>query len=222
MRRVGILGGTFNPVHIGHLRLAIEMWQALDLDQVELVPAAWPPHKPERGMLDFAVRLELLRLAVAGLPMLAVNALEAERPGPSYTIDTLEQLNRLRPETEFFFLMGAGDLLNLHLWKRGFELERLAHLAVATRDHLGEAEVSAYIAAHPAMGFTPDGPRRWAAPSGRCLTLVDIPRLDISASFIRERFRHGANLRFLLPASVEEALAGNREVVLSAWFKEFS
>lgn len=222
MRRVGILGGTFNPVHIGHLRLALEMWQALELDQVELVPAAWPPHKPERGMLDFGARLELLHLAVDGLPMLAVNGLEADRPGPSYTIDTLVELARQRPDTEFFFLMGAGDLLNLHLWKRGFELERLAHLAVATRDHLGEAEVSAYIAAHPEMGFTPDGSRRWGTPSGRRLALIDIPRLDISASFIRERFRHGANLRFLLPASVEEALARNRGSVLSAWFKECS
>lgn len=222
MSRVGILGGTFNPVHIGHLRLAMEMWQALELDGVELVPAAWPPHKPGLGMLDFARRMDLLQRAVHGLPMLTVNGLEALRPGPSYTIDTLAELARLRPGTEFFFLMGAGDLLHLHLWHRGFELECYAHLAVASRDHLGEAEVTAYAAAYPEMGCVPDGPRRWRTPSGRSLTLVNIPRLDISASFIRERFRRGANLRFLLPASVEEALLGSREAVLSAWFKETS
>jgi nicotinate-nucleotide adenylyltransferase len=220
MERVGILGGAFNPVHVGHLRLGVEALEALNLDRVELVPAARPPHKPEPWMLPFALRHEFLRLAVADAPQFCVNPMEDLRPGPSYTWDTLEALAQAHPDREHYFIMGAGDFLNLHLWKRGLELGTLVNLAVAARDHLGAAEVEACLAGREQMGCTADGPGRWRMRGGRELVLIDILRLDISASCIRERFRRGADLRYLSPPPVVEALTRQREQVLDYWGKE--
>ena len=220
MSRLGILGGTFNPVHIGHMRLALEMAEALSLDRVELVLAARPPHKPDCGMLPFDLRKRLLSRAVEGIPALRVNLMEASRPGPSYTIDTLEEMARLHPGVERYFIMGACDLLNLHKWRRGFDLAATANLAVSSRGRLSRAEVEKYIAGRPELGFSPDGPGCWRCATGSRVRLIDVPRLDISASFIRERFRLGASLRFLVPDGVEEELGRIRDQALSAWSGE--
>jgi len=220
VRRFGILGGTFNPVHVGHMRLALEMAEALSLDRMDLVLAARPPHKPESGMLPFDLRARLLSRAVQGIPGFSVNLMEAGRPGPSYTIDTLEEMARLYPEDELYFIMGACDLLNLHKWRRGFDLALVSNLAVSNRGRLSQVEVETYIAGRPAMGWRPDGPGRWRTPAGKRVELIDVPRLDISASFIRDRFRLGASLRFLVPEGVEEELDRMRDQALSAWSRE--
>lgn len=215
--RLGILGGSFNPVHVAHVRLAVEMAEALSLDRVELIPAARPPHKPGEGMLPFELRAALLGKAVEGLDFLSVNLMEAERPGPSYTWDTLTELSRARPGADIHFIMGSSDLMSLHLWRNGLRLCELASLAVATRETLGREEVRAYLAERPEMGAEAHGPGAWRFPSGRRLELVEIPRLDISASFIRDRFRRGANLRFLVPPGVEDELCRQRDRVLEIW-----
>jgi len=217
MRRLGILGGTFNPVHVGHVRLAVEMQEALALDRVELVPAARPPHKQDEPMMPFELRAELADLAVEGLSSVGVNRMEADRPGPSYTWDTLQELAASRPGVELYFILGATDLVNLHLWKHGTQLGVLANLAVSTRDRLGAEQIAAYLADHPEMGYSPDGSGRWRQECGRRIELVDVPRLDISASFIRDRFRRGANLRFLVPLRVEEELNRRRDQLLALW-----
>ncbi len=218
MFRLGVLGGTFNPVHVGHIRLAIEMAEALALERVELIPAARPPHKAGAGMLPFRLRASLLEMAIEGLDVLGVNLMEEERPGPSYTWDTLTELGLRHPQADIHFIMGASDLLNLHLWKNGLELPGLANLAVATRDKLGRMEIEDYLDAHPEMKLAPDGRGGWVSHTGKRIELVDIPRLDISASFIRERFRRGANLRFLVPSNVEKQLNLLRGEVLASWF----
>jgi len=217
MPRLGILGGSFNPVHVGHVRLALEMQEALNLDRVELVPAARPPHKQDDPMLPFGLRAELAELAVEGLSGIGVNRMEADRPGPSYTWDTLQELTASRPGVELYFILGITDILNLHLWKNGAQLGTLADLAVSTRDRLGAEQLAAYLADHPEMGYSPDGPGRWRQECGRRIELVEVPRLDISASFIRDRFRRGANLRFLVPLRVEEELNRRRDQLLALW-----
>jgi nicotinate-nucleotide adenylyltransferase len=217
MVRLGVLGGTFNPVHVGHVRQAIEMAEALAFGRVEFIPAARPPHKAGEGMLPFEVRAGLLELAVEGMEGFGVNRMEEARPGPSYTCDTLAELAAKNPGSDIHFIMGATDLLNLHLWKRGPELADLASLAVSTREDLGRPEVEAYLAGRPEFGWTPDGPWSWRSRAGRSIRLVDIPRLDISASFVRDRFRRGSCLRFIIPPAVEAGLERIRDLAVASW-----
>ncbi|WP_243366616.1 nicotinate (nicotinamide) nucleotide adenylyltransferase [Fundidesulfovibrio soli] len=215
--RLGVLGGTFNPVHAGHVRLALEVGEALGLDGVEMIPSARPPHKQGEGVLPFELRAALVELAVEGLPGVSVNRMEASRPGPSYTWDTLTELRRSSPGDSFYFIMGASDLMNLHLWNRGERLGELANLAVATRDSLGRAEVEDYLSRHGEMRCSPDGGGCWRMPSGNELRLVDVPRLDISASSVRKRFLARRSLRCLVPLPVERELELRRAELNRTW-----
>lgn len=215
----GIFGGTFNPVHIGHVRAAIEVAEALGLAGVELVPAACPPHKFGRGLLDFALRLELCRAAVAGLAGFSVNPLEADRPGPSYTCDTLAALAAARPGERFCFIMGMGDLLCLGAWKNGFGLGRLADLAVHSRQGQGLETFCAFLTENgPAMGATPSpDPAVWTLPGGHALRFVAVARLDISASEIRRRWRNGNRLNGLVSESVLAKLLTHADALHAGW-----
>ncbi|MDR2727132.1 MAG: nicotinate-nicotinamide nucleotide adenylyltransferase, partial [Deltaproteobacteria bacterium] len=131
--RVGILGGTFNPVHVGHLRLAIEAAERLNLDRVVLMPAHTPPHKDRADLLPFALRVELLQAAVEHSPILSVTELEAELPPPSYTWNSLAAWKSRRPDDLGVFILGAEDFANLNTWHRGLELPTLMDLAVMAR-----------------------------------------------------------------------------------------
>jgi nicotinate-nucleotide adenylyltransferase len=223
--RIGIYGGSFNPVHCGHLRAALEASEALGLDRTDFVPAARPPHKSGRGMLGFAARVRLLRAAVADVPGLAVNALEADRPGPSYTCDTLARYREDNPGAGLFFIMGAADLLGLHTWRRGADIPRLAHLAVLCREGLGVDVIRAYLAGDGAVLSA--SPRSaapgaaasasWDVPGGQGLSCLEIPRLDISASWLRQRFVSGRSIRFLVPDAVWRELSAMRDEARLAW-----
>lgn len=215
----GIFGGTFNPVHVGHVRAAIEVAEALGLGAVEFVPAARPPHKCGGPLLDFGLRLRLCRLALAGIPGFSVNAMEAERPGPSYTCETLAALAGARPDEDFCFIMGMGDLLHLGQWKEGFGLGRQAHLAVHAREGLGLAAFTAFLAANgPAMEAapTPD-PAVWSLPAGRRLAFVPIARLDVSASDIRERWRQQKRIHGLVSEAVLRELKNHADALEAGW-----
>ena len=213
---VGILGGCFNPVHNGHLRLAIEVREQLGLERVELMPAHVPPHKSGEGMLPFALRAALAEAAVAGVPGLAVSRLEAERPGPSYTVDTLAALRAARPGVRHWFILGAADLPGLPAWRRGLELPALCDLAVAGRGEAGPEAVAAFVAAHwPGAG--PDGAGGWLLPGGGRLRPVALQRLDISASDVRARWLAGRCLAGLVPAEVARLLDAARHAARAAW-----
>ena len=216
---IGIFGGTFNPVHIAHVRAAIEVAEALGLAGVEFVPSARPPHKTGTELLDFSLRLSLCRAAVSGLTGFSVNALEAERPGPSYTCDTLAELIASRPGQRFCFIMGMGDLLCLPSWKNGLSLGRLAHLAIHSREGQGIEAFRAFLTANArAMGASPTpDPAVWALPAGRLIQYVPIPRLDISASDIRERWRGGKHIDGLVSQSVLAELLTHADALLAGW-----
>lgn len=220
MEKIGLFGGSFNPVHIGHLRAAVEAREALSLDVVEFIPTARPPHKAGEPILDFSLRVRLLELAVADRPGFRVNLMEGARPGPSYTYDTLVEYGSSAASAELFFLMGAGDLFNLPFWHRGMELGTLANLAVMSRRGEELSDIEAFVAANAqALGARPLPEQRgaWALPRGRRLIHLDIPRLDISASDIRKRWRRGCSPAYLLPEAVERELVANREAVTAAW-----
>lgn len=216
MARIGLLGGCFNPVHNGHIRLAIEVLEQLGLDRVEFLPAAVPPHKPGEGMLDFAARVELVEAAVAGIDGLAVNTVEAEREGPSFTVDTLEYLNTTRPDDDFWFVLGACDLQVLPKWNRGMRIPQLANLAVSNRVEDDLERVTALMASK-----WPDAEKhsdsRWRFASGHELSFIEVPRLDVSSSTVRERLLGGRSIRGLVPESVENLLGEHQEHVAKVW-----
>ncbi|MDY7000638.1 MAG: nicotinate (nicotinamide) nucleotide adenylyltransferase [Thermodesulfobacteriota bacterium] len=222
MKKIGVLGGSFNPVHNGHLRLALEAVERLGLDRVELVPAPRPPHKPETGLLGFDKRVSLLEAAISGVPQLAVNPLEGARRGPSYTFHTLEAYRALSSGDEIFFILGAGDLLTLTSWFRGLELTDLAHLAVGARPDVSGAglefsRVREFVKEHWPKAQPDKGGTVWNLPSGNRLLYLEIPLLDISAAYVREKWRRGQNIRGLVPESVEQGLFAMRLEAEKAW-----
>ena len=222
MKKIGVLGGSFNPVHNGHLRLALEAMERLGLDRVEMVPAARPPHKPETDLLGFDKRVRLLEAAVSGEPNLCVNLLEEARQGPSYTYHTLEAYHALFPGDEIFFILGAGDLLTLPAWFQGLELIDLAHLAVGARPYVSGfgpefSRVREFVGGHWPKALPDKGGKVWSFPSGNRLLYLEIPLLDISAAYVRERWRQGRNIRGLVPESVEQGLLSMRSDTSKAW-----
>jgi len=222
--RIGILGGSFNPVHVGHLRLAMEAQELLQLDRVDLVPAAIPPHKPRDGLLPFGLRCRLLRLAVADLRGLAVNVMEARRRGPSYTWDTLSAYGREMPGDQLFFLMGVPDLLTLPTWHCGLELPRKADLVAVARQGMAGKDVQTLIlrywpgAVGPETLHAPPGEvLKWRLPENGRLLVITPPLLEISSTLIRAYWRRGRQLRFLVPESIEREMKRKKTVLDRFW-----
>src|SRR5262245_29724743 len=131
--RLGVFGGTFDPVHLGHLILAEQCREQARLDQVQFVPAAVPPHKRDKELTSFGQRVEMLALAIAGQPAFRIDELEKNRTGPSYTVDTLTQLHAARPGDEFFFILGADSVRDLPIWYQPRRILELATLLVVAR-----------------------------------------------------------------------------------------
>jgi len=215
--KIGILGGSFNPIHSGHVRMAIETLERLSLDRVELVPAKEPPHKREADILPFELRLELVNRAIEGIPGLGSNPLEGDRPGPSFTCDTLNCYRTEQPESEIHFIVGASTFLELHKWRRGLEMPDLASLVVVNR----------WEAAGEVAGFIedqwPDAEQEevglWRFPDGNTIRLIDIPRLDIKGGHIRRRWLERRSLSLLVPSGVESLLEEKADEIEQYWGK---
>lgn len=216
-----IIGGTFNPVHTGHLRLAIEVSEALEAP-VQLVPCSLPPHKPAEMLLPFDLRVALLSSAIQGVPRLSINDLEKERSGPSYTWDTLLALNRNRPPSgRLFFCLGFEDFLHLDSWYRGLELPALADIIVIprgenTREDFFAAVRAFWPASHERLASGPFSCGA-ALASGGAVHLLPVPRLQISSSMIRERWRCGKSLAGLVPDAVRAQMRQRQEVLDACW-----
>lgn len=185
--RLGIMGGTFDPIHMGHLVCAEQAREALGLAQVLFVPAGRPAFKRDREVADGAVRLKMCRAAVAGNPAFAVSSLEVDRPGITYAVDTLRALREELPDdVELVFITGADAALTLPRWHQSDELARLATFGAATRPgfSLGAEAVE-------------DLRRR-----GFDIRPFAVTGLDISSSELRRRVAEGRTVRYLLPDAV--------------------
>jgi nicotinate-nucleotide adenylyltransferase len=208
---VGILGGTFNPIHLGHLRAAEEVRDALGLDEMRLVPAAVPPHKQDHALASPEHRLRMAELAIAGVPGFAVSRLELDRPGPSYTIDTLRAVrDELPAGTRLVFAVGWDAFREFHTWKDYCDIFALCDVVVVTRPPwpttLTRDEIP--VAARESFWYGPDS-ESFRHASGHVLTLQRIAGLDISAAQIRARVAAGRSIRFLVPAAVESYIAAH-------------
>ena len=192
MTSVGILGGTFNPPHIGHLVMAQEAREQLGLDRVVLMPVAVPPHKEADGDPGADVRLELARLAAAGEEGVEVSTAEIDRGGASFTVDTLGELHERYPEQELTFIVGADMAHSLPAWREPERILELARLAVAEREGIARDDIAERLAP------LHDGSR---------VTFFDMPRIDVSSSDIRRRVAEGRSVRHLVPDPVAQAIA---------------
>ena len=188
MTSIGILGGTFNPPHLAHLVCAGEARSQLGLDVVLLVPTGVPPHKPMDSEPGAAHRLEMCRLAVGTHDdWLQVSALEVDRDGPSYTVDTLREINATRPGDDLTFIVGGDMAWSLPSWRDPEAILALATMAVAERAGARREEVRVQLAE--------------LAGADR-IAYIDVPRLDISSSALRHRVREGRSIDFLVSDAV--------------------
>lgn len=186
MRTVGLFGGSFDPIHHGHLIVGRVAAEALGLDELRFVPARAQPFKAGGHAAPAAARAEMLALAVAGDSHFRVEGVELDRPGPSYSVDTLETLRGREPGTAFTLLLGADAAQELSAWHRATDLPALARLVVFARP--GTA-----IPVSPLLGGT-----------------VEVPALAISATEIRRRVREGRSIRYWVPDAVAEYVARHR------------
>lgn len=185
--RIGVLGGTFNPPHLGHLVCAQEAYLQLDLQRVMLIPARTPPHKPVDDEPGVEHRLEMCRLAAGDESWLQVSDLEVQRPGPSYTVDTLEVLHSGTSDSELFLIVGADIAIGLPKWREPERVLSLARVAVAERPGTARAEVERVL---EELG---------GAEHGR---FFDMPEIGVSSTMLRDRVRAGVPTRYLMPDAV--------------------
>jgi nicotinate-nucleotide adenylyltransferase len=188
--RVGVFGGTFDPVHYGHLILAEQCREQGRLDEVLFVPAPRPPHKP-RPCARFEQRVEMLALALAGNTTFHIEEVEKERDGLSYTVDTLAELHGRRPGDEFFLLIGGDTVRDLPQWYEPRRILELASLLVVGRP---ESSVPDREELRTQLGLPIDAVR---------MEVIQAPLIDISSRDLRRRVTEGCSLRYLLPRAVE-------------------
>lgn len=194
--RLGLYGGTFDPVHQGHLLLAETCREQLPLDEVWFIPTGTPPHKPGTAISPPKARREMLELAIAGLPQFHVSRIEIDRPGPHYTVDTLRQLRQERPDDELFLLIGADSLHDLATWREPAEIARLATIVAVNRGQSTTGDAVRGTGLDPAILA---GVRS-----------ISMPGIDVSASDLRQRVAADRSIRFQTPRAVEQYIRAHR------------
>lgn len=196
--RVGVFGGTFDPPHLGHLILAELARDQGRLDEVWFVPAPRPPQKDSQTITRFEVRVEMLSLALAGNAAFRIDEVEKERAGPSYTIDTLEELHRRHPGHEFALIIGGDALIDLPGWRNPRRIVELAQLLVMSRpgvDAIGEEELRNRLGG--------DGARLR-------VEMIEAPQISIASRDLRRRVSQGRSIRYLVPRAVEVFIQDRR------------
>jgi nicotinate-nucleotide adenylyltransferase len=185
--RLGLFGGTFDPIHVGHLVLAEQCREACGLDQAWFVVAGAPPHKPG-DRTPVSHRLEMVRIAIAGHASFLVSEIETKRPGPHYSVETLDSVRRDHPDDDLFFLIGADSLADLPGWREPGRIAQLATIVVVNRPGLEEVDPSQL----PNFG-----------PGSNSLIAVTIPPIGIASTDLRRRLAEGRSIRYMVPRGVE-------------------
>ncbi len=202
-RRVGLFGGTFNPIHLGHLRGAEEIREAFHLEEVTFIPSSIPPHKVTENIIEAKHRLEMVRLATANNRYFSTSDIELSRPGKSYSVDTVRYF-RERQQDAFFFILGRDAFVEIETWKEFQNLFPLCHFIVMTRPASQKNTLSIPLpeALVPNFRYSPEE-KAWIHLSGYFLYFKEISFLDISSTKVRELIEKRESVRYLIPAKVE-------------------
>ncbi|WP_298860730.1 nicotinate-nucleotide adenylyltransferase [uncultured Gimesia sp.] len=195
--RIGIFGGTFDPVHYGHLLLAEQCREQCNLDEIWLIPAGSPPHKESKGISTGKQRREMLEFAIAGHPAFVLKDLELHREGPSYTVETLRQLKTSHPDDEFFLIVGADSVRDLHTWREPEQILELATLIGVNRPNISLPDLSELTQKFGKIVLSQ-------------IIWVTMPGMDISSTDIRKRVHEKKSVRFMTPRAVEVYIHNNR------------
>ena len=179
MKRIGILGGTFNPIHIGHLCVAQAVYEKVRLDKVVFVPSNKPPHKAMKGLVDADLRYQMVRLAVKKTSYFEASDFEIKREGKSYSIDTVKHLkDEYKGEAKLFFIIGGDGVETLHKWRQIDELQSMVSFVAVNRQHFESTS------------------------DNKKVRSITMPRIDISSSYVRQRIGSGKSVDFLLPRRI--------------------
>lgn len=196
-KRVGIMGGTFNPIHLGHLIVAENAYEELELDEVLFIPCGIPYLKDTKEVLDPKVRISLVGEAIDDNPHFAMSTMEVDRGGNSYSYETIEELKRVNPEIEYFFLVGADSLFSIEEWKHPEKIFAQVTVAVAIRN-----------------GYTPEGLdekiKALEEKYGTKILKLPCRSVDISSTQIRERVKAGKSIRYMVRYKTEQVIRKNR------------
>ena len=207
--KLGLLGGTFDPIHFGHLRVAEEVAEELALEHIYLIPAALPPHKDGKPVSSFEHRMAMIQLAVEGSPLLEPLDLEGRRQGLSYSIETLREFRQLfKGNIELFFIIGIDAFLEIGTWKEYRALFDHAHFLVINRPGFQSEDLGRFLTSLE-VGFERDGDK-FVVPSGNHLIFREATLMDISSTEIRNRVAEGKTIRFMLPKTVRTYIIENR------------
>lgn len=197
VEKVGIMGGTFNPIHVGHLILGQAAYEQFDLDKVLFMPTKKPPHKLQEKILSDSIRAEMVQCAIADNPKFELSTIELDRDGITYTADTLTELKSVNKDTQYYFIIGADSLFYIDKWKDPERIFQLSHVVASTRYHLDEEQMRKQIDSLNQL-FTAD------------IQLLNAPNVDVSSSDIRERVRNGSSIKYFVTKEVETYIRLNK------------
>ncbi len=201
--RLAIFGGTFDPIHLAHLRAAQEVAEQLDFSGVVFMPSAEPPHHKTVGA-GAQDRLAMVRLAVESNPLFRASDLEARRGGPSYTLHTLNEIKAAHPEADLYFLIGADAFFHVHTWHKPMEVFKLADFVIMDRPGTPRGDILDYLRRNLDPGFAPAKGGWVRGPYGHGAMRLQTRLLDISSSDIKRRVAAGLSIAYLVPPAVAD------------------
>ncbi len=213
--RIGILGGTFNPIHYGHLRAAEEVREMIGLEKILFVPSCNPPLK-DYEVAGPEMRYEMTKLAIEGNPYFDISDIECRRSGKSYTVETLSELKRLMPDKDLFFILGIDSFLEIPQWFRPYELMKMIDFIVVSRPGFRFEKLHQMLGNKDTwdiLNKLDEGlidKKELQINTGRKVLVLNITSLNISATIIRKLVREGKSIKYLLPESVEYYIISNR------------